>query len=206
MGSLLSTVGLLGTWGAFLWLATYVDQLTEGTMYAATGKTTITKWQSIGQISGGFAGGLLAGWLGNRKSYLLLCITAWLTVVAVFQLNHTFDMQLCIMAAVAAFFVTSFFGWLPKYLPELYPTRIRAAGQGFAYNIGRVLAGFGVLGTGWLVGAFHGNYAKGVTVTASVYLVGLLIIWFAPNTGGKMAEEDEPGTVPVKPLTQESGV
>jgi MFS family permease len=191
VGSLLSTVGLLGTWGAFLWLPTYVDQLTEGTAYAATGKATITMWQSIGQITGGFAGGLLAGWLGNRKSYLLLCVTAWLTVLAVFRLNHQFDMQLCLMAAVAAFFVTSFFGWLPKYLPELYPTRIRAVGQGFSFNIGRVLAGVGVLGTGAMVSVFHGNYAKGVTVTASIYLLGLLVIWFAPDTGGKMAE-DEP--------------
>jgi MFS family permease len=191
VGSLLSTVGLLGTWGAFLWLPTYVDQLTEGTIHAATGKATITMWQSLGQISGGFIGGLLAGWLGNRKSYILLCVTAWVSVLAVFRLNHAFNMQLMIMAAVAAFFVTSFFGWLPKYLPELYPTRIRAAGQGFSYNIGRVLAGIGVLGTGSLVAAFGGNYAKGVTVTASVYLVGLIVIWFAPNTGGKMAEDDQ---------------
>jgi len=194
VGSLLSTVGLLGTWGAFLWLPTYVDQLTEGTAHAMTGKATITMWQSAGQITGGFAGGLLAGWLGNRRSYILLCVTAWATVLAVFRLNDAFDLQLKIMAAVAAFFVTSFFGWLPKYLPELYPTRLRGAGQGFSYNIGRVLAGIGVLGTGALVGAFGGNYAKGVAVTASIYLVGLIVIWFAPNTGGKMIEDDQPST------------
>jgi MFS family permease len=197
VGSLLSTVALLGTWGAFLWLPTHVDQLTEGTAYAATGKATITMWQSVGQISGGFAGGLLAGWLGNRRSYLLICVTAWIAVLAVFGLNSAFNLQLKIMAMVAAFFVATFFGWLPKYLPELYPTQIRAAGQGFAFNIGRVLAGFGVLGTGLLVGAFGGHYAKGVMVIASVYLLGLIVIWFAPDTKGKMIadvkEERSPG-------------
>lgn len=201
VGSLLSTVALLGTWGAFLWLPTYVDQLAEGTVHAATGKATITMWQSIGQITGGFAGGLFAGLLGNKKSYVLLCLTAWLTVLAVFRLNDEFDTQLMIMATVAAFFVTSFFGWLPKYLPELYPTRIRAVGQGFAFNIGRILAGFGVLGTGLLVAAFQGNYAKGVTVTASIYLVGLLVIWFAPDTGGKMADDDAPDRPADEPAT-----
>jgi MFS family permease len=196
VGSLLSTVALLGTWGAFLWLPTYVDQLAEGTRYAATGKATITMWQSIGQITGGFAGGLFAGLLGNKKSYVFLCLTAWVTVLAVFRLNSEFDIQLMIMASIAAFFVTSFFGWLPKYLPELYPTRIRAAGQGFAFNIGRILAGLGVLGTGLLVAAFKGNYAKGVTVTASIYLVGLLVIWFAPDTGGRMAEDEQAAAQP----------
>lgn len=189
VGSLLSTVALLGTWGAFLWLPTYVDQLTEGTVLAATGKATITKWQCIGQISGGFIGGVLAGWMGNRRSWLMLCLGAWVTVLGVFGLNKTFDLQLKLSAVLAAFFVTSFFGWLPKYLPELYPTRIRASGQGFSYNIGRVLAGVGVLGTGYLVAAFKGNYSSGVMVTASIYLLGLLVIWFAPDTGGKMRED-----------------
>lgn len=198
VGSLLSTVALLGTWGAFLWLPTYVDQLAEGTAYAATGKASITMWQSIGSISGGFMGGLLAGLLGNRKSYIFLCLTAWLTVLGVFWLNSDFDIQLCLMSAVAAFFVTSFFGWLPKYLPELYPTHIRAAGQGFSFNIGRVLAGVGVLGTGMLVSLFEGNYVKGVTVTASIYLVGLIVIWFAPDTGGKMTADEEQDRAPAQ--------
>ncbi|MBI4580071.1 MAG: MFS transporter [Planctomycetes bacterium] len=206
VGSLLSTVGLLGTWGAFLWLPTYVDQLTEGTAYAATGKATITMWTSTGQIIGGFAGGLLAGWLGNRRSYVLLCVTAWVSVLAVFRWNHDFDLQLKIMATMAAFFVTSFFGWLPKYLPELYPTRLRASGQGFSFNIGRILAGVGVLGTGALVAAFHGNYARGVTVTAGIYLVGLLVIWLAPNTGGRMLDDTaEPAAEPAVQVPARTG-
>jgi len=189
VGSLLSTVGLLGTWGAFLWLPTYVDQISENTPYATTGKAIISQWQSIGQIAGGFMGGVLAGLLGNRRSYVLLCLMAWITVLAVFGFNDTFDVRLVAMAMVAAFFVTAFFGWLPKFLPELYPTRIRASGQGFSFNIGRILAGLGVLGTGSLVAAFHGDYRKGVMVTASVYLVGLVVICFAPHTGGKMRED-----------------
>ena len=96
-----------------------------------------------------------------------------------------------IMGFIAGIFVTAFFGWLPKFLPELYPTHIRASGQGFSFNIGRVLAGFGVLGTGTLVAAFGGNYQKGVMVMASIYLVGLAVIWFAPDTGGKMQPDDD---------------
>ncbi len=190
VGSLLSTVGLLGTWGSFLWLATYADKIAEGTPYAGTAKATVSQWASYGQIFGGFIGGVLAGWIGNKRSYVLLCLTAWGTVFALFGLNTTFTNQMVFMAVLAGIFVTAFFGWLPKFLPELYPTRIRATGQGFSFNIGRILAGFGVLGTGSLVSLFHGDYRRGVMTMCSIYLVGLVVILFAPDTGGKMFVEE----------------
>ena len=65
VGSLLSTVALLGTWGSFLWLSTYVDQVAEGTQYQSNAKATITIFQSVGQIIGGFMGGVLAGLAGG---------------------------------------------------------------------------------------------------------------------------------------------
>jgi hypothetical protein len=42
------------------------------------------------------------------------------------------------------FVATLFFGWLPLYLPELFPTRVRAAGSGIAYNVGRFATAVGV--------------------------------------------------------------
>ncbi len=191
VGSLLSTVGLLGTWGSFLWLATYVGQIAEGTEYAKTAKGAIAQWQSWGQILGGFLGGLLASWIGTRRSWCFLCVTAWVSVVALFWLNTAFGIQMVVMGFIAGIFVTAFFGWLPKFLPELYPTHIRASGQGFSFNIGRILAGIGVFFTGTLVAAFGGNYQKGAMVMASIYLVGLAVIWFAPDTGGKMRPDDD---------------
>jgi len=87
-------------------------------------------------------------------------------------------------------FVTAYFGWLPKYLPELFPTHIRATGQGFAYNIGRVLTGLGVLGAGLLAQFFDGDYRRAAMTMATVYLLGLIVIWFAPDTGGKMKQDE----------------
>lgn len=183
VGSLLSTVALLGAWGSFLWFATHVDQITEGTAYAGKGKTIMSQWMALGQISGGFLGGMLAGWLGNRRSWVLLCITAWGSVVTLCAVMTEFHVEYAALAAVAGVFVTAFFGWLPKFLPELYPTHIRATGQGFAYNIGRVLAGFGVLGTGTMVGWFGGQYRLGMMAMATVYLLGLIVILFVPKRG-----------------------
>lgn len=190
VGSLLSTVALLGTWGSFLWLATYVDKIAEGTAQAGTAKAIVSQWQSIGQMAGGFMGGVLAGWLGNKRSWCILCVATWLSVMALFGLTTQFDMRVGVMAMVAGLFVTAYFGWLPKYLPELFPTHIRATGQGFAYNIGRVLTGFGVLGVGMLAQFFGGDYRRAAMTMATVYLLGLIVIYFAPDTGGKMRADD----------------
>lgn len=191
VGSLLSTVALLGTWGSFLWLSTYVDQISEGTGFKDA-KATIGIFQSYGQIAGGFMGGMLAVWMGgNKRSWVFLCVTAWASVFSLFYFNTVFGYQMMFMGALAGIFVTAFFGWLPKFLSELFPTRIRALGQGFSFNIGRILAGFGVLGTGSIVTVFEGDYQRAALTMCSIYLVGLIIILFAPDTGGKMISDEE---------------
>jgi predicted MFS family arabinose efflux permease len=190
IGSLLSTIALLGTWGAFLWLATYVDKIAEGTPQAGSAKSIVSQWQACGQITGAFIGGLLAGWMGNKRSWRLLCVATWISVMALFGLTRQFDLRVCILAFVAGVFVTAFFGWLPKYLPELFPTRIRASGQGFSFNVGRILTGFGVLGGGALAQAFHGDYRLAAMTVATVYLLGLIVILFAPDTGGRLRADE----------------
>jgi hypothetical protein len=86
-----------------------------------------------------------------------------------------------IVGAVTA----SFYGWLPLYLPELFPTRVRATAQGLAFNTGRILAAFGAIYMGALMQTFDGSYAKAGTVVTLVYVIGMVVIWFAPETKGK---------------------
>ena len=80
---------------------------------------------------------------------------------------------------------TAFYGWLPLYLPELYPTRVRATGQGIVLNSGRIFAAIGALEMGALMQVFGGSYARAGAVITLVYLLGLLLIWFVPETKGR---------------------
>ena len=97
------------------------------------------------------------------------------------------------LAAAAAIFCTglftaAFYGWFPLYLPELFPTRVRATGQGVSYNTGRVFAAVGAVAAGQLV-EFFGSYARMGQMVTLVYLLGLVVIWFAPETRGKPLPE-----------------
>jgi hypothetical protein len=79
----------------------------------------------------------------------------------------------------------SFYGFFPLYLPELFPTSVRATGQGFAFNFGRIVAAIGGLQTATLIGFFDGSFAMAGSVMASIYLVGIVLIWFGPETKGQ---------------------
>jgi drug/metabolite transporter superfamily protein YnfA len=86
----------------------------------------------------------------------------------------------------------SFYGWLPLYLPELFPTRVRATGQGFAFNFGRVIAAGGALSMGYLMskdGPFHGSYAEAGAAISLIYLLGMAVVWFTPETRGQPLPE-----------------
>ncbi|MFM7802983.1 MAG: hypothetical protein ACKPGK_00600, partial [Verrucomicrobiota bacterium] len=82
------------------------------------------------------------------------------------------------------FVATLFFGWLPLYLPELFPTEVRAAGSGIAYNVGRFVTAAGVLAAGGLFVALGGSYPRIGAVCGLVYLLGVIAIRWAPDTTG----------------------
>ena len=93
--------------------------------------------------------------------------------------------MVCLVGGVTA----AFYGWLPLYLPELFPTRMRATGQGLSFNSGRILAAVGAVEMGNLMQHYGGSYAKaGATITL-VYVLGLGLIWLAPETKDKPLPE-----------------
>ena len=131
----------------------------------------------------------MGGWLGRRPTYILLCLGSLLGCAWLFRTVDTFGAEFLVMTFLVGAVTAAFFGWLPLYLPELFPTRVRATAQGLAYNTGRVLAAVGALQMGALMQTFHGSYAQAGAVITLVYVAGLFLIWFAPETKGRPLPE-----------------
>ena len=116
-----------------------------------------------------------------------------LSIFAFFRLNHVYGKPLLVWAFVSGGMTASFYGWLPLYLPELFPTRLRATGQGFSFNFGRIIAAVAALQTGPLMELFGQNkvlsHANACSTVSLVYLVGMAIIWLAPETCGRPLPE-----------------
>ena len=132
---------------------------------------------------------LVAARFGRRPVYFGLCLGSLIAGSILYRCFDTYSHGLLVMIFIAAAFGAAFYGWLPQYLPELFPTRIRATGQGLAFNFGRILAAVGVWNLGAFLGLFGGSYAKAGAAMVFIYLVGMVLIWFAPETRGRPLPE-----------------
>jgi SHS family sialic acid transporter-like MFS transporter len=188
LGACLGGVALTSTWGAQQWIPLWADQLAGSSAPQARSYTQIAS--ALGAIAGTLTGAMLGRWLGRRVVYTLLCLSSLGSAMILYQVNSSYGSWFLASVLLVGFTTASFYGWLPLYLPELFRTAVRATGQGFSYNFGRILAAMGVLQTGNLMqDVFKNNYPQALSVVSLVYLVGLALIWLAPETHGKPLPE-----------------
>lgn len=221
LGACLSGVALLGTWGSLQWAPTFADQLAErermtraaalteaGDLEAAAAAKTESRrarewtliWISIGAIVGTLMAAAMGDLMGRRAAYFTLCALSLASVYIFYLGQSQYGTSFLFWAFIAGTFTASFYGWLPLYLPELFPTSMRATGQGFSFNFGRILAAIGVLQTGNLMGLFQADlklggltiphgYPLACSTLSLIYVVGMVLIWFVPETRGKPLPE-----------------
>ncbi|HWH72585.1 MAG TPA: MFS transporter, partial [Candidatus Sulfotelmatobacter sp.] len=144
---------------------------------------------ALGAVIGCFIGPWIGGRMGRRPAYFILCLGSLLSCGYLFRFVGEYNGLFLLMVLLVGGTTAAFFGWLPLYLPELFPTRVRATGQGICYNSGRIFAMIGAIEMGQLLKYYEGSYARaGATITL-VYALGMLIIWLAPETRGKPLPE-----------------
>ncbi len=182
-GMLLSSIPMVGAWAASKWMIPWADKVAGATHVGY--KANIQGWWALGATIGSFTGAQLASWLGRRTSYFLISLGATAITIVMFQcsapLQPEFPTIVCLQGCIA----TLYFGWLAVYLPELFPTAIRATGSGLAYNTGRFATAAGVLAAGSLFSLLGGSYPQVGTLCALIYSLGLFAIWLAKETADR---------------------
>lgn len=187
VGSSLAFVAVFGLWGATNWTPTLIRALPDmqGLQAAELKRYVVyaTMLLNVGALVGYLSFGPLADRFGRRPIFALMCAGSFVMVPVVFLTPHAYA-HILFLLPLLGFFNNGIFSGFPIYLPELYPTRIRATGSGFCFNAGRVLASAGPFLTGFLVAAL-GSFGRAASAVALIYLVGLAVLPFAPETRGK---------------------
>jgi MFS transporter, SHS family, sialic acid transporter len=165
------------------------EQLIQDAAHQPKIKGYIQLVSSLGAIAGCFLAPLIGGRLGRRPVYFGLCLLALLACSILFRGFHDYSTLFLAMIFPVGFFTAAFYGWLPLYLPELFPTRVRATGQGLAFNFGRILAALGAWQMGALMEFFGKSYARAGATVVLIYVAGMAIIWLAPETKDKPLPE-----------------
>lgn len=138
----------------------------------------------VGSFCGYIAGAYSAEKLGRRANLLIFSVLSALTVY-VYTLVPLSNDAMLVLGFPLGFAASGIFSGIGAYLTELFPTDVRANGQGFAYNFGR---GIGALfpslvgflsqthGLGWAIGAF----------ATGAYAIVIVTALLLPETKGKV--------------------
>jgi MFS family permease len=138
---------------------------------------------TVGSIIGYASFGFLSDAFGRKPVTLVFFILAWVLTPVLFLWTQDLSLLL-ILACINAVFSNGQYSWMPVWLPELYPTRMRATAIAFAFNAPRFIAFLGPIMAGTLIVSF-GGFGKAATIVATMFIVGIVAVLFLPETKGK---------------------
>ena len=185
---LMSTTTTLTWWGISSWVPPYVASL------AAKQGLSSEQWASFaglsynfGAVAGYIAFGFFADALVRKPVTVAWFELAWVLTPVLFLWTHNLFLILTV-SAINAFFSLGQYSWCPTWLPEAYPTRIRATAVSFSFNAPRFVACLGPLTAGAIITHF-GNYSEAALIVSTIYLVGIASAPFFPETLGRPLPE-----------------
>jgi MFS family permease len=123
---------------------------------------------------------------GRKRAFIGMQIAAFLITPVVCYLPRTYG-QLLVLMPVFGFLTLSIHAGYAIYFPELFPTRLRATGAGFCFNVGRVAAAWTVFFSAWLKKQI--DLRLSLTLLGGLFLVGAVIMLFLPETKGRPLPE-----------------
>ena len=185
LAALLGTGAQGGYYAISTWVPTFLRGERGLTVIGSSGYLAVL-------ISGSFVGYLLGAWLadriGRRPLFILSSIAAIVLVLVYTTLpfSNAVMLWLGFPLGVAS---SAYFSGMGAFFTELFPTRLRGSGQGFAYNFGR---GIGALFP-TLVGYLSGSVALSTAIAVfAVIAYGLLLLaaLLLPETRGKVLQAD----------------
>ncbi|WP_454722392.1 MULTISPECIES: MFS transporter [Cupriavidus] len=179
----LSIVTIVGWWAVSSWLPVYT-----GALAAAAHVENPQRWISsvnitytIGAIVAYMASGFLIDAIGRRWFLFFTFAGSLLTTVMAYAWVGTVQ-QMQIVAPINGFFTLGCaFAWLAIYPAELFTASVRSTSVSFVFNSARLIAWFFPILSGTLIKSF-GGVAQAALIFGSVYVLGMLLPWFLPET------------------------
>ena len=185
-GSIIFGSVLIGLWGIFSWLPTWVQSLFAAGEDRHKQKGLTMVLLGLGGITGGILSGFLIRNFGSKKTLMFTFSGCIVMCGLLFITNHTFGNIIYLETAALSLCFGISQGALSSYIPELFPVVIRATATGFCFNIGRFFTATAVFFIGALV-TILGGFGNALMVFSIPFLVALAAAWLSkdPDTNIK---------------------
>lgn len=220
-GMVLSCAGVMGLWGIGVFAPDLVSDVVGESMKGQDpGEIAQAKqlWSAL-QLTffnlGAFGGMLVftrfTERFGRKRAFAVSFAGSLVVTVFVFQMlgKVSGKWDILWMAPLLGFFHLSVFAGFSIYLPELFPTRLRATGVSFCYNVGRYVAATGPFTLGYLAKRLADKAAEAATLSngsvtlakigafrdalswmSLIFVLGLIVLPFLPETKDQPLPED----------------
>src|SRR5262249_12625078 len=189
LATLLSLATTVGWWAVSSWMQVYTEQLAnEIHDPAGVWGPRMGLVYNIGAIAAYCLSGFVADAMGRRK-FLFFTFAGSL---AFSILAYTWHGDLHVFMGIAflngAFTLGFAFSWMAIYLVELFTSSVRATAASFIFNGARLVAWIFPIIAGLIVTNF-GAVANAALTMSSIYVIGLIVPWFMPETAWRPLPE-----------------
>jgi putative MFS transporter len=174
-------------YGIFTWLPSLM--VTQGFTEIKTFEYVII--MTLAQLPGYFAAAYLVDRIG-RKATLVSFLTACAICAYFFGQGGSAAVVLT-WGSLMSFFNLGAWGVVYTYTPEMYPTRVRALGSGWAAAIGRIGGILAPTIVGVMLGSKQGFQDIFLMFTGVMLGVALIVAVLGPETKGKTLDEISAG-------------
>ncbi len=178
--SLLALGAQGGYYAITTWLPTYLKD-SRGLSVINTGGYLIVI--IAGSFLGYICGAYLTDRLGRKKT-LVLYAACCVATVAAYTYLPIGNRVMLVLGFPLGFFASGSFSPLGAFFTELFPSRLRATGQGFSYNFGRGLGALFPAMVGFLSARLSLGHAIAVFAVGA-YMIVIFATALLPETKGR---------------------
>jgi len=177
-------------WGIFFWLPSFLARpVAQGG--AGMGVVSSLGWLipvQIGAYFGYLTFGFLADRCGRRTTFVAFMIGAAVLVPFYGQQARS-PLALLALGPVLGYFGHGYFSLFGSFIAELFPSHVRATGQGTTYNIGRMAGAVAPYTIGALAGVPGIGIGLALASTSAFFLLAAGLIFTLPDRSGMELEE-----------------
>ncbi len=189
LATLLSACVQFANWGLFFWLpsflATPVERGGAGMSIVRSAGWIIPT--QLGAYAGYLSFGFIADRFGRRRTFIAYVLVAAILVPIYGQMARSPGVLLA-LGPLLGFVGYGYFSLFGSFLAELFPTAIRATGQGLTYNLGRGLGALAPYTIGYLATLPRVGIGSALAVTSAFFGLGALLILAFPERSGRALE------------------
>ena len=183
---LLNSAVQFAYYGVFFWLPGFLARPVEqgGAGMGVVGSVAWIVPMQIGAYLGYLSFGFIADRVGRRRTFILFMLTAAILVPVYGQMARS-PWVLMLLGPLLGFAGHGYFSLFGSFIAELFPTAVRATGQGTSYNLGRLAGALGPYTIGVLATLPGIGIGLALASTSALFLTAALLILTLPDNSGQ---------------------